>query len=520
MEKFKLTILSLIVVCSFQASAQFGYFEDALRFSQTNLLEGSTARMQGLAGAQVSLGGDLSLATSNPAGLGFFNQSSATFTLGLGFDTSDDEFAGLTTPNFKNTFAVSNAGVVINYGKGRFSEEKFKGGSLGISLARVNDFNREYRYEGESGTSFLDPVLDNLNNDNSGELEDAFFNQFLVDQYAFFDNDPAGTNYFPVTGGVISPNQNGDFLAWGSPILSTPLQQESISEKGNQYQFNLSWGGNYDDKIYFGGGIGVQTLYFKRNRNYEENEFLDSNGADPLIDSFVLKDQLVARGGGINTSFGIIARPVQMLTIGVSYQSPTFLTINEETEFTLTTNWKNISYADLNGDGTIFDLQNDIDPFLSTVTETKYKLKTPAKLNFGTTVFLGKLGFISGDVELVDYANSELQSNDFSPLGDNQVILNNYESVVNLRIGAEFRMDNIRFRGGVAMYPDPTDQGNDRDFLTLGVGYRSSDYFLDLALVNSKYQQTYQPYSFNGADLVVSSKVRTTQISISAGFNF
>ena len=522
MKKLKLIILSQLVVCSFQSFAQFGYYQDVLRYSQTNFLTGSTARMQGLAGAQVSLGGDLSLANSNPAGLGFFNKSAAAVSLGLGFENSDDEFSDLTTPNFNNTFTVGNAGFVINYGKGRFTEEKFKGGSLGISVARINDFSREYRYEGESGTSLLDAVVDNYNTGNVGELDEAFFNQFLVDEIAYDGVlDVFDPGNFLVNSGVISPNQVGAFVDYASPVITIPYQQESISERGNQYQYNLSWGGNYDDKIYFGGGLGIQTLYFKRKRNYQENEFLDVNGvADPLIDSFVLEDRLVARGAGLNTSFGLIVRPVQMLTVGIFYQSPTFLTVNEESDFTLRSNWRNVSYEDLNNDGTVFDLQGDVDPFVSQITETKYKIRTPSKLNLGTTVFLGKLGFISGDIEMVDYSNAELQSGDFSPLGDNQEISNNYKSVVNYRIGAEFRMDDIRLRGGLALYPDPTGQGNKRDFVTFGVGYRSSDYFIDLALVNSKFQQAYQPYSLGDADLVVSSDIRTTRIAITAGFNF
>lgn len=523
MKNIKLITLSLLVVCSLRASAQFGYYQEALRYSQTNFLTGSTARMQGLAGAQISLGGDLSLATSNPAGLGFFNKNAATFTLGLAFENSDDEFNGVTTPNFKNTFSVNNAGIVINYRRGGGSEEKFKGSSLGISIAKVNDFNRGYRYQGESGTSLLDPIIENLNNGTGGVLEDAFFNQFLVDEYTFSESDPVDTDYFPVSDGVISPNQNGDVVAWGSPILTTPYQQEVISEKGDQYQVNFSWGGNYNDKVYFGGGLGVQTLYFRRKRNYEENDFLDGNGnLDPLINSFVLNNLLVARGAGINTSFGVIVRPVKILTLGISYQSPTFLTINEESDFTLTSDWGNFSYEDLNDDGTItiYDLQRDIDPYLSTITETKYKLKTPAKLSFGATLFLGKLGFISGDIERVDYSNAKLQSNEFSLLDDNQVILNDYQSVVNFRVGAEVRMDDIRFRGGVALYPDPTNLGNDRSYLTFGVGYRSSGYFVDLALVNYKYQQAYQPYSFDTNDLTVSSDVRTSRITLSAGVNF
>jgi hypothetical protein len=508
MRNLKLIVLSLIGVCSYEAQAQFGYYQDALRYSQTNWVIGSSARMQGLAGTQVSLGGDVSHSTSNPAGLGFYNRSSSAFTLGLGFQDSNDEFNGLTTPNFKNTFGINNASVVMNFNKGRFSEDKFKGGSLGISVAKINDFNREYRYEGESGSSLLDPIINDLNSGNGGALGDAFYDQFLVDEASAFNE----------AGGVITPT--GSPGNWDSPILTTPYQQEAINQRGGQHQINVSWGGNYDDKLYFGGGLGIQTIYYNRMRTYTESDFIDGGGfLDPYLNSFELKDQIITRGGGINTSFGLIFRPMDMITFGVSYQSPTFLTLNEESDFRLSSDWENYDYEDVNNGGDIFNLQ-DIEPYLSAITETKYKIKTPSRLNLGSTVFLGKKGFISVDVEMVDYGNAELQSNDFSPLGDNQVILDSYQSVLNYRLGAEFRIDDIRLRGGYAFYPDPVDLGNDRDYVTFGIGYKTADYFLDLAVVNTNYQQTYAPYAIGGADMNVRSDVRTTQIAITAGFNF
>lgn len=523
MRNLKLIMLSLPVICSFQVSAQSGYYRDALRYSQTNWATGSTARMQGLAGAQVSLGGDMSLATSNPAGLGFFNRSVATLSLGLESESSDDEFAGVTTSNFKTTYSINNAGVVINYNKGRFTEEKFKGGSFGISLTRINDFSRAYQYEGVSGTSLLDWVLVNLNNGIGGDLEDGFYDQFLVDQFAYSATDPDETDYFPLSEGIILPNQNGDFSAWGSSIRSTPYQQEFISEKGSQYQFSLSGGGNYDDKIYFGGGLGFQVLYFQQKREYEENNFLDAAGTiDPLITSFTLQDQLVARGAGINASFGIIVRPAQLFTLGISYQSPTVLTINEKSDFTLTTDWGNFGYKDLNIDSIIYNLQSDIGPYSSPITKTKYKLKTPHRVNVGATVFFGKIGFISGNIEVVNYRLATLQSRDFSP-SDANAILDSYGSSLQYQIGTEFRLSNIRLRGGLVL-PGSTKSYSDGRYLTFGVGYRTVDYFVDLAVLSHHESHpplvTYQPYSLDQHNLTVSSRVNRSRITLSAGFNF
>lgn len=523
-----------MLVCSIQAFGQ--YHQDALRFSQTNFLVGSSGRMQGIAGAQTSLGGDISSAGSNPAGLGFFNRGSAVYTMGLDFQNSDDEFSGLTTPNFSNVFGIRNAGVVMNYNKGRFTEEKFKGGSLGITFSKVSDYNRDYSYEGASGTSIVDFFLDQAyqNGLGTGTYGAAAYNQFLID----YDDpsNPTDYGYYKGNTSIITPVSDPAFAGsdFTSPFgagYSEPYQFESISERGGQHQFNLSWGGNYDDRFYFGAGLGVRTLYYQRTRELRENDFLIPDGtdnvsnwaSDPWMNSIDFRDKLVARGAGINMSFGAILRPVDMITVGVSYQTPTFMNINEESEFDLTAFWgEGYSYYDSLGDGITYDLNEDLGTYLSPIFETTYKIKTPARLNLGTTVFLGKTGFITADVEMVDYANAELQSRDFSTLTDNQRV-QDFESVVNYRLGAEFRMDNIRFRGGLGMNQDPSGNGNDQAITTFGIGYKSSDYFVDLAIVNTKFDQQYNPYTFGVyslSDPIVNSTIRNTTVTVSAGFSF
>ncbi|MEQ9232059.1 MAG: hypothetical protein RIF46_15350, partial [Cyclobacteriaceae bacterium] len=416
MGKLKLIMVSLIGVCAFQANGQFGYYQDALKYSQTNWLVGSTARMQGLAGTQNSLGGDISSIHANPAGLGFYNRSSASMTLGLGFQDSDDSFAGLTTPNFNNTFNISNAGMVFNFNKGRYTEDKFKGGSLGVSIARVNDFNRQFRYEGESGTSIVDFFVDQAYEagiDPSVKGYEDIGNFLLAGAYHQFLFDLADFSQFPDfleedQGGqavIVPQNADGSLEGYSTPFGRTggsiPYQQENIVETGSQSQISFSWGGNYDDKIYFGAGLGIQTLYNRMEREYTESEFLFGDEIDPWINSIALNEEIVSRGTGLNTTFGLIVRPIDFITAGVSFESPTYLTINQESTQDLDANWGDYFYQDFQGN--TFDLLN-WDPYVSTVHRTKFKLKTPARVNLGATIFIGKSGFISGDVEMVDYA--------------------------------------------------------------------------------------------------------------------
>ena len=110
-------ILGLIYssVMSYSQDGAFGYYEDALRFGRSDYSLGSTARMQAIGGAQISLGGDISSAVSNPAGLGFFNKSVFTVSPSLNFATSNTDYfidadgQGLqgAQENFYNNFKTS-----------------------------------------------------------------------------------------------------------------------------------------------------------------------------------------------------------------------------------------------------------------------------------------------------------------------------------------------------------------------------------------------------------------------------
>src|SRR5690606_27301877 len=84
---FLLSAIALLIAGEVYSQS---YAEAALMFSRTQ--PGGSARIQALGGAQISLGGDYSSAYSNPAGLGMFNRSE--FTLSVGQRTSN------TTTNY------------------------------------------------------------------------------------------------------------------------------------------------------------------------------------------------------------------------------------------------------------------------------------------------------------------------------------------------------------------------------------------------------------------------------------
>jgi len=511
----KLTLILGFLYYSVVINAQennIGYYQDALRFSQSNYSLGSTARMQAIGGVSISLGGDISSAASNPAGLGFFNKSVFTLSPSLNFANVDTDFSVTNTEEtssnetFNTNFNFANIGTVINWNKGRFTNDKFKAGSLAISVNRAANYRLKRSYEGENNyNSLVDVLATDAGVADSDDLNEYSFAAF--DQY------------------LISPDVDGgeNIIGYFADYDGFPVQSETIREEGSHYQVNVAWGGNYDDRLYFGGGMGLQFLNYHQRKVYNEFDFAtfddDGNftGSDPRLNNFTLVDDLEIRGTGINFNVGVIARPVSFMTIGISYTSPSFLSFDEESFIDLDANWLSGTTSPEGDDLSV------IDPYQSALFVSDFNLRTPSKLGVGATLFVGKSGFLTGDAEFVNYANATLNSNDFSVSEDNLAIDKFYRSVINIRVGGEYRMQNFMLRAGYSVLPSPYENSslNEVSNLTFGAGYRTTDYFLDFAVVNSERSMSYSPYFINDEfQPIADSDIRNTILTATFGLNF
>src|SRR4051812_9984565 len=97
------------------AQSPSGYVFDAANFSKTT--SGGTARFQGLAGAGTALGADLTSASLNPAGLGFYRKSDVSFTGGLGFINSSSLYLDESNTDKRSYLFFPNLGVAISQAK-------------------------------------------------------------------------------------------------------------------------------------------------------------------------------------------------------------------------------------------------------------------------------------------------------------------------------------------------------------------------------------------------------------------
>ncbi|WP_339755741.1 long-chain fatty acid transporter [Algoriphagus aquimarinus] len=469
--RIPILVLSLCLFSASSLFAQSGYYEDAFRFSQVK--PSGSARIMGVGGTQWSLGGDVSNIAGNPAGLGFFRSSEASATIGYtnwGVETS---FLGQSKSYNTSDFSLPNVSFVMANPKDDFARGSFKGGSFGISIQRIANFNTEYGYFSDNlGTT---SIIDFYLQDAQGFTENQVVNFGLTGMaYNTYQINPKLNSNGNVIPGEYEPI-NG-FIA--------PFQDENILQEGSSSQISFAYGANFNYKLFVGGSVGIRSLNFNSQKTYNE-EFSEG----PLINSS-LQENLYINGGGVNINLGLIYKPIDYLNFGFTFQSPTWYALNDEYSASMIANYDNYDYAP---EGKTLGLEEDFtDVFLSS-----YNLNTPLKIGGGATVFLGKNGFISTDVEWVDYSAARIKSKDFNEGPDNSEIQNLYASTINFRFGAEFRVSNFRFRGGYGYYGDPiADSDYDRSSqqITGGLGLKIKKFSVDFALVNQKFNTLYSSY--------------------------
>ena len=483
------TMLALTLnFASAQDTTPYGYYIDAARFSNTT--PGGTARIQGLGGTQTALGADMSAIFSNPAGLGLYNRSVFSITPSYTFSNVKSDYLGQTRDIENDKFAIDNTGVVFSGHKNHVGG--WQGGAFGFGINKVNDFNHSIRYKGvNTQNSIVDYFIESANGaptsqfpalDQTTDLTTLAYYNYLIGPWDIIDPSYPDDEYF------------SDVTSFVRPSL---LQEEVIETSGGQYQVNASYGGNYGDFIYFGFGLGITTVNYNERRLYTESAY-DYSPEDPTYDPISemrIEENLTIKGTGFNGTFGLIVRPVSFFRFGASVTTPTMYNLNDTYQASMGTSWNDFFYEDLiNGDTTLNNIYAE-----SAIVMSKYKLRTPLKLSGGAAIFLGDVGFISLDAEYLDFSQMHLSSADFSMDGDNDFIESHFSNVLNLRAGAEMRIDVLRLRAGYALNNVPTNatidfkQANHR--ISAGFGLRLDKFFFDLAVVNSRVKRQFTPYT-------------------------
>jgi hypothetical protein len=509
MKKSTLIIALILLITQYGMGQDgpFGYYQDALRYSRTDI--GGTARVQAIGGAQVALGGDLSAAHANPAGLGFMNSSVMSFSTAMDFANTQSVFNDGGGDDFKAIFNFPQLGAAF-YIENLNPNSKLYGGTVAVTMTRTNNFHRATRYSGINysplgQSSIVDSWLDVANNGGN----------------PIAPNSLPDLEYYALDHGLIVDfyDENDELSYYGKWIGDQPIQYEEIRETGAQYDWNFAGGINYGDFLYLGTGLVISTINYYYKSVYDEYDFYYDGAPDESIDYLSTQEVIRHNGTGVSGNMGIIIRPVDIIRLGFSATTPTYYGIREDYQQDLVTRYL-WDYVDLE-DGTRLELdENNFNEYL---TYSKWNLTTPWKLSGGSAIFLGKYGFISFDVDYLDYSQSRISSRDFNGQRDTEEVQNLFQSTINYRAGAEIRLENFRLRGGYAYDGDPyanssIDQSLRR--ITAGLGYRNKAFFTDLSFVHSKWNSQKRPYTmydYSGTDPVDVSPVANI---VNKNFNF
>jgi hypothetical protein len=488
-----LTFFTFNIFAQQVESGAIGYYQDASIFAQSTVPMG-TARVQGLGGANVAVGADAFSTVSNPAGLGLVKNGQ--FNIGLAFNNygSKSSYINTDTQGSYNYLKLNNISLVIPIES--FGDSKYKGGGIGISVIRTNNFQRRFSY---SGTNTRSTMADRFT-----ALADGINANILEAEAASGEIlDLASLSY---SGFVISPYLDDstsyytEFRDVNNNLVAPIRQQETYQTKGGETTFHISYGGNYNDKLFFGFGLGITTLRYSLNSVY--NESLTRQAAPNELQEFTLKNNRSTKGGGVNFNLGFIARPVDFIRFGASITTPTFYALAEKDENTMIAISRNFN-----------PVTNSTIP-----SELNFQYTSPLRANAGAAFFFNKAGFFTLEAEWVNYKGMSVTSLDTDIEADNKTIKNLYGSAFNIRSGIEGRFDIFRVRGGAAYMQNALKTKLDdvnRDIFSFsgGLGLYLKTFSLDLGVTYTPSNSIYTPYTLNNRDLFYSVESKNTQIS-------
>jgi len=444
--KYLYTLILLLTI--FNLSAQ--NLTDVIRYS--NVEFGATGRAIGTGNSFSAIGADFSLIGSNPAGLAVFRRSEMVITPGLRLGNTNaniSEDAATTTNDNKTGVGLDNFGIVFASYK---PAKKWKTFNFGLGINRIASLGNDISYAGSTTGSISDRWLE------------------LAEDFDLDELDPfeAGLAF---DAGVLLEIGPGEYESDYQFFRSTNLNKsQTINQSGYISEFGISLASSYKDKLYIGGMIGLPFLFFNEERTYNE---IDENGTIDFFDDLEFQENLSASGAGINFKLGLIYRFSQKLRLGLAAHTATVYNIEEEFS-------TSIDYNFTDGTPMSFGLQE------SPAGNFEYSLRTPWRLIASAGTIVAQRGFISAEVEFVDYSfgrfnfDSEAGSELARQERLNNEISSDLNSAINLRLGGEWTYNIYRFRAGANLLGAIADDLDNNLVYNAGLGLRKNTFFMDL----------------------------------------
>jgi len=531
---YRISVLALLCTVGQAAGAQT--IHDALRFSREDLY--GSARSMAMGNAMTAIGGDIGALSVNPAATGVYRYSEFVITPGLDSYTGTSNYLGSSAKDSKTRFILGNVGFVGYVPTGHHSgllniNWSVSGNQTGGYVSRTAASGRD------AASSWLASKADQatLYGYNSDALSytsgapwdiNAAYQSWQLNNFWYGDT-PDNYTYLANTENMDLTTPNGRLD-----------QQYSRESWGYTYDFTANVSGNVSNKFFFGLNLTAQSIYYT-DREYYREQAVNKYDFEAGFEYMNYYYNRTTRGTGFKLSAGFIYRPVAGLSIGASITTPT---------------WKRMR------DFWTQDVSAYSDEFSgkeqysnSPEGEARYRMTTPFQWNVGLGYTIGKFAILS-----VDYSNYNPSKVVFKSdnaggyYGDvNSAVESLLKTYHTVRAGAEVRVaKGVAIRGGYNLMTAPIDtyvfygddldrycSGNKRQSWSVGLGYRTNYFFVDIAfqqqlnnvseylLYDDYYDLSYdthtQTYGRNG-DYVEAPLLRESfkpwKLLISLGFKF
>lgn len=455
MKKNLLTLLLIGLAYISQAQS----VTDAFMFSSSNYQ--GTAKSLAMGSAIGAVGADFTCLAINPAGMGLFRSTDISITTDLALDLATTSCYGNQEKVIRPNFSIDNFGYVQTWKPKK--QSGLRHFQVGIGYNRINDFNnRAYA----KGINNKNSMIDMYANEAQGLSEEELRTYYPMDIYQAWETYLLDT----MNGSYISRVPTGDLL-----------QAHNIYSYGKITEWTVAFSGNLWDRVFFGVSIGLPYIKNHILKDYREEVVHPSEDSD--LEKWAYDDYLHRKGGGSNIKLGAIVFPMSWLRLGVAYHSRTVYEL-DETWITSTESFfaGNHKYSK---DGE---------------TEYFYEFSTPRRFIASAAVLFGRDGMISVDAEWLNYGIAFFNDIQYDYSSLNEEIAQSYTSTMNIRVGADYKINGCYLRGGFVYNGSPYGlQETDKRFMSASVGAGipvSGAFIIDLAYAYNFMRDQYYMYNY------------------------
>jgi long-subunit fatty acid transport protein len=309
----------------------------------------------------------------------------------------------------------------------------------------------------------------------------------------------------------VDPN-NPSNTAYISNIAGGSFNQEYIYlSEGYNSKFSINLAAQVTDNYFLGINLNTHAVNFDQSSYLREN----NSNTGSSVTGVGFENNLSVNGVGISAQIGAIAKIANNLRLGLSFDTPTWYQISEETT-------QYLESRRVFGGQSIYQ---EVDPRIINIYED-YNLRTPAKVTASTAYIFGQSGLISFDYSYKDYSTikfSELYDSYSSSFNDlNNTINNTLKGSSSFKAGAEYRINQLSLRGGFHYEESPyknTEIVGDLIGFSLGTGYNFGRFSCDLAYSRSEQERNQQLYSVGLIDTANINSIYSNFV-LSLGFIF